>query len=311
MQKVIALVVTYNRKQNLQKVINRLFEERVDHTVIVNNASTDNTKEFLESLDREQLKVINLTENLGGAGGFYTGMKFIHEEIKDYDWVVVMDDDAYPGVGTIEYFRNSYKNGGCAYLSAVYYPSGEICEMNRPGYHPFKDMKQILNTFLFGSKGFHVNDSTYSKAKNEEVYFGSFVGYFIHRDIINSVGYPDKKWFIYGDDLDYTSRVSESGIKTYFDPKLEFVHDCMTLHGQKQIYSPLWKAYFTYRNGLMIYKKLSGVIYPVVFLMKISKWFLHVRLYKDKKAYLKITFKAIKDGLLGDRSCKPSDLYLK
>ena len=79
MNKIVAVVVTYNRLQKLQKCIGRLLvsQEACD-VIVVNNASTDGTAEWLESVSGEGVTVLNSETNIGGAGGFEYNKKLIH-----------------------------------------------------------------------------------------------------------------------------------------------------------------------------------------------------------------------------------------
>ena len=98
---ITSIIVTYNRKEELLRCINAVKNQTVKCTsiLIVNNASTDGTKEILSS-DNE-LIVFNLEKNLGGSGGFYNGLKLAHENLKsDYYWL--MDDDGYPSEKCLE-----------------------------------------------------------------------------------------------------------------------------------------------------------------------------------------------------------------
>ncbi len=45
-------------------------------------------------------------ENLGGAGGFYTGMKYMYDN--GYEWLVMMDDDGIPDKNEIKNLIQSY-----------------------------------------------------------------------------------------------------------------------------------------------------------------------------------------------------------
>ena len=69
MENILAVVVTYNRINDLKLCINSLRNQtyRDFDILIVDNGSTDGTKEFVDSL--EDIIVIH-QDNLGGAGGF-------------------------------------------------------------------------------------------------------------------------------------------------------------------------------------------------------------------------------------------------
>ena len=90
MKRVGIVVVTYNRLALLKEAIDSLRNQTYLNRdiVVVNNGSTDGTLEWLNS--QKDLIVIT-QQNLGGAGGFFTGMKYVAEH--DYDYCWIMDDD--------------------------------------------------------------------------------------------------------------------------------------------------------------------------------------------------------------------------
>ena len=97
--KIFAVVVTYNRLALLKKVIDLLKRQtrQLDSIVIVNNGSTDGTKEWLEQ--EKNITLINQS-NSGGAGGFETGVKYAYEN--EADWIWMMDDDVFPNIDCLE-----------------------------------------------------------------------------------------------------------------------------------------------------------------------------------------------------------------
>ena len=89
-KKVGIVVVTYNRYELLKEVIDALRQQTYQdfQIIVVNNGSTDGTSNWL-SLQED---IITITQrNVGGAGGFYTGMKFVAENGYEFCWI--MDDD--------------------------------------------------------------------------------------------------------------------------------------------------------------------------------------------------------------------------
>jgi len=305
MTKLVTLIVTYNRVDKLKLAIKKWLETDITKVIIVDNASTDGTKNYLRKISTRDKRVIPLflKENLGGAGGFYEGIKYAINNC-NFDWVVLQDDDAYPDPSAIRYFLFE-KNLTTAdvYMSAVFYPSGNISLMNMPGYLPFKNLRQTLKTILFGSRGFHIKEDLYYQDKEVPVDFASFVGLFIKKEVIKVVSLPRKDFFLYGDDLEYTIRITKAGFRINFDPKLRFIHDCETLsYGRHKIYKPLWKAYFTYRNSLILYRNLYSKFFPAIFTAKFLLWCKNGLFYSQKKKYFKLLFDSIIDGLRADTS---------
>jgi rhamnopyranosyl-N-acetylglucosaminyl-diphospho-decaprenol beta-1,3/1,4-galactofuranosyltransferase len=302
-QKIAAVTVTYNRLTRLRVTLEHTLAEELDYIVIVNNNSTDGTAVWLDSLTDCRVHVLHLPENSGGAGGFHEGFKYVNENL-DVDWLVCFDDDAWPAKGAIRKFRQLKLSGKVGAVTArVNLPSGEVSGMNRPGYSPFRSFSSFLRTASRGSKGFHITDDEYKAGNMVPVDWCSFVGCFIRCSIISErLGYPQKELFLYGDDVMYTLSITEKGYLLLFVSDIVFYHDCETIDKNKKIYTPLWKAYYTYRNGLLMYRAISGVLYPLIALMKIMLWLSYLPCYVEKRRYLSLVFYAVKDGLFNDLS---------
>lgn len=96
--RVVALVVTYNRKELLVECLRALLNQwqRLQKILVIDNASTDGTAELLAEtglLAEHLILYRRLPQNLGGAGGFETGMRLAYDEL-EWDWIWLMDDDA-------------------------------------------------------------------------------------------------------------------------------------------------------------------------------------------------------------------------
>jgi len=66
-KKVIAVVVTYNRKELLKECINALLQQDYDNCdiLVVDNASTDGTKEFIaDELQNKSNEISDIIDNL-------------------------------------------------------------------------------------------------------------------------------------------------------------------------------------------------------------------------------------------------------
>ncbi|MGY0244495.1 glycosyltransferase, partial [Limosilactobacillus fermentum] len=72
MNKICAIVVTYNRKILLKQSLQALLDQTVTDfdILVVDNASTDNTREYIDDLlQEERIDYVNTGANLGGSGG--------------------------------------------------------------------------------------------------------------------------------------------------------------------------------------------------------------------------------------------------
>ncbi|MEB4615401.1 glycosyltransferase, partial [Leucobacter sp. M11] len=100
MTRVTAVIVAYNREELLRETLAGLAAQRraVDEIIVVDNASSDQSASVVREVAPEA-RLISLTENTGGAGGFAVGMAAAlgSTAAEDPDWVWVMDDDTVPG----------------------------------------------------------------------------------------------------------------------------------------------------------------------------------------------------------------------
>ena len=192
--KVAAVVVTYNRLELLKECIEALRNQTYENLdlVIVNNGSTDGTGEWLAT--QKDLIVIT-QENLGGAGGFNTGMRYAAEH--DYDYCWVMDDDVICDRDTLSEMFNAasaIKEDWGFLCSSVVDKNGNPC--NTP---------LILNW----SRNKYPDWPRYLKYGMVEVMNATFVSVFVPTENIRKYGLPIKDFFIWGDDTEFTDRMSK------------------------------------------------------------------------------------------------------
>ena len=299
---IVAVIVTFNRIEALKLTMEKTFDQPFHKIIVVNNVSTDGTGEWLDSLNENRLIIIHSEKNQGGAGGFHQGFRYAAEQLSEADWLLCYDDDAYPEPGVLDNFQAMEipsDVGGVA--GAVYLPDGQISEMNRPSKNPFWHLNEFFSAAFGGRQGFHVNDDDYNLKAPMEIDASSFVGFFLRLSLIREgpIGLPRSELFIYADDIIYVLEMRKAGFRHLFLPTLEFYHDCQTLIEQRDIYHPLWKVYYVFRNRLEMYRIASGMLYPLILLIKIPKCFWTAWFYPkgERKQFLKITAKAVWDGV--------------
>ena len=301
--RLVAVVVTHDRLEQLELTVARLLEAKpaeLHGVVVVDNASSDGTADWLTTVTDTRLSVIHLPQNRGGAGGFAAGIGAATDRFAP-DWVVVMDDDARPHPGAIAAFHAAPRDVATAYAAAVRLPDGTISEMNRPGLNPFRRPRALMRALTGqGRAGYHLPDAAFT-APPQPVDMGSFVGLFLPKEAIRRVGLPDAGLFLYGDDVIYCLGLRKAGIDILFDPSVTFEHECSTFQSgpDRRVITPLWKVYYFARNRLIMYRAAAG---PVLFWLFapaiLARWWLGARAYGDQApVYRRILARGIADGL--------------
>lgn len=247
MKSVAIIVVTYNRlnllKECIQSLKNQTYDDR--DIIVINNGSTDGTKEWLDGQD----DIITITQqNFGGAGGFYTGLKYSCENEYDYSWI--MDDDVIANPNALmELMKNSNLSKGFL-CSKVIDLENMVCNV------PAIDFQKISNGELCWPE------------KCEKglirVKTATFVSVLFPNKTVRELGLPLKEYFIWGDDLEYTRRISKK-YPCYFCINSIVVHKRVmsgTLNLLKETNpNRIKNFYFAYRNGIANAKQESTKLY--------------------------------------------------
>jgi rhamnopyranosyl-N-acetylglucosaminyl-diphospho-decaprenol beta-1,3/1,4-galactofuranosyltransferase len=250
--KIAAIIVTYNRKQLLIECLDKIIYQtkKCDRIFIVDNASTDGTKNFLREkgyLDNPTIEYICLSENTGGAGGFYEGMKRAYEA--NYDWLWLMDDDGYPAPNCLEKLLISQDN-----LDII---GSTVVQPNNPS--------QLTWTLLvFDEKGYF--DTRYRVRKYEDLklrssddlyhnYAALFNAVLIHRNLIEQIGLVQKELFIRGDEFEYFLRARKA------NAKIATRIDAFYYHPYQAVNFNRVKYFYAFRNSFYNYIKYNNITY--------------------------------------------------
>ena len=319
---ICAVVVTYNRKKLLIECLKSLLKQTkpVQGIYLIDNASTDGTpkllleKRYIKELppqnltkpwekefeiknliDRQVVKLhyVRMHENTGGAGGFHEGVKRAYK--KGYDWLWLMDDDIKPTPFCLEELLNHKK---------LIYKETKILPVALTGPRFFLDGKfvnrdikrfNLFNPFLnfFGN-----NVSKVSKKDLAKQYFkiegASFEGLLINAQIIKKIGFPDKRFFIFGDDTDYCLRLVQYG-DIYYIPQTKFIRMSI-LKNEKKVYK--WKDYYKIRNLFYLKLKYSSLFIKIIRIpYELLKLIVGKIIKKDVKSIL-VILKAFRDALI-------------
>ena len=232
MKKITAVIVTYNRlallKECLQAVQSQTYA--VSAVVIINNASTDGTREYLDTLSDKTILIKDCEKNMGGAWGFAEGIATAARQDADAVWI--MDDDTVPTADALRHLVEAWQehpDAGFTY-SRVEWTDGTEHKMNIPGYagHDEGAQHRILRS-------------------------ASFVSLFVPCAIVREVGLPYRDFFIWVDDAEYTSRIFKAGHKGYQVNESIVLHKTAANYGasiKNATPDAAWKFYYYMRNGM-------------------------------------------------------------
>jgi len=212
--KVTAVVVTFNRSRLVAECLDALLAQTVPVStiVLVDNASTDGTAEFLRSsgrLSAPGVRLERLTVNGGGAGGFARGVAVGRET--DCDWLWLMDDDATPQPETLATLldsRAATDPRSVCVCPAVQSPDGKL---------------QVTHRGHFHHRPRPLSRAAYVSCEPVALDFTSFVGPLIRAEVARRIEPPLARFFIWCEDYEYCFRLREHG-DIILEPASVIVH---------------------------------------------------------------------------------------
>lgn len=245
-QSVVALVVTFNRKAYLEKVLDSLANQSypIEKIIIVDNNSADGTADLVAEVKLKcpEIEYYNTGANLGGAGGFHFGFQKIMD--LSYDFLWLMDDDLLPendclnnlivnGTGDIRQPLRFNLDGSCAELSPIKF-----------------DLK---SRFIIRPKRLSVKDVVDSNTlKNIDIEGIPFEGPLITKQVVDHIGVPNPDFFIFYDDIDYSIRARKEGFRIKCVPAARATRLLVNVQSDDL---NTWKGYFMLRNLFYILRE--------------------------------------------------------
>jgi len=210
---VCAVVVTYNRRELLRRCLAALAQQRraPDRILVVDNASTDGTREMVQQ-EFASTELLALAVNEGGAGGFHEGIKRAHAD--GAEWIWLMDDDTIPEPDALAELldardRLDHDHAPTILASRVIWRDGTMHPMNMPIFER-RRMERVIAGAEHGVM---------------PIRGATFVSLLVHRGAVDRYELPFKHFFLWADDIEYTSRVVLGGDGAYFVPTSVAVHD--------------------------------------------------------------------------------------
>lgn len=200
MNKVFAVVLTYNRKDLLKRSLDAIYAQtqRCDGVIVVDNASSDGTEAMLLEACYPDLQLYVLSNNIGASGGFSAGFRLAFQAGADFVWM--MDDDVIAAPDALQRL----------------FEADELLESKSTEW-------AFLLSTAFTENGLITNSPSVDNRRNQIDYEtwpltlehgilpvrrATFVSILVPRATLEKYGLPIASMFIWGEDTEFTLRVT-------------------------------------------------------------------------------------------------------
>lgn len=247
MKQIGIVICNYNKKNDALACIRSILESKFqDYDIyVVDNASTDGSAEAIRNAYGEQVTLLVNQENLGGSGGFNTGLRAAFQ--KGYPYLMCVDNDALldeNAVGNLLAFLQEHPETGIA--------AAKIYHREAPDYVQQFGQKIDFENFC--------TDVTYLNAYEdgsmpEYVYTDAVAAcaLMIRWSVIEKIGFMPEENFLYWDDTEWCYLCNRAGWK------VASVGNAMALHamGAKKELENTFPTYYAWRNWLRFFMRYT------------------------------------------------------
>ena len=252
---VQAIIVTWNKKEDVLRLLSQLkdidYPEDKLLLLVVDNNSTDGTVQAIES-DYPSVKLIKHAENLGGAGGFNSGMRWAIENSPGAEYLWLLDNDIQVDSNALSALVAAMTaNPGAAICGSRIMNLENRNELIEAGafidYH-FGDIicnRPDKKTFGDSSKVFKV----------DYVAACSLLARVSH---VKKMGIWREEFFIYWDDMEWGMRFNRAGYDVLASTASIVYHPSWVQRATD--YSAVWRNYYRTRNALWVFNNYCGDI---------------------------------------------------
>lgn len=248
MKKIAAVICNYNKKEYAAECIQSVMESVFTDLdiLVVDNASSDGSAEYIRERFTDRVKLFVNEENLGGSGGFNTGIRYALEQGYEYVWCldndVLVDENA---VGKLYAFMESHPEVGMT--------GSKVYHMENPDYVQQFGIDIIWDEYCCEAK-YHgrLEDGTMPDVVYSDAVAACSV--LVRTSVIRKIGMLPEENFLYWDDTEWGYRCNLAGYKVASLGSSKVLHSM----GAKKESVNTFPLYYAWRNWIRFFMKYTG-----------------------------------------------------
>lgn len=247
MKEIGIVICNYNKSAYVVKCIETVLASDYQNfdIYVVDNASTDNSVEAIKKNYKDIVTVLENKENLGGSGGFNTGIRKVLEG--DYKYVYCLDNDVQitpNAIGALHDFLENNPKVGMV--------GSKVNHLQMPNY--VQQMGLKIRFDCFSAETLYA-DCLDSVEIPEIVYCDTVAAcsVMLPVKVIREVGMMPEDNFIYWDDMEWGYLVSQAGYQVAAIGASKVYHEMSANMRRENTFS----TYYLWRNQLHFFMKYT------------------------------------------------------
>lgn len=210
------IIPTYNGSSHLPNLLRSIEKQSFQsfNCFVIDDNSSDNTVDILGE-DFSWVHVIKQSENMGPSHN-----RNVAIQAGDSPYIVIFDDDTY--LDDTEWLERAI-----IFMEANH-DVGQLAAMIVNGFEPeiILDCGIVQNWYLFGGTFYNIRvDDTQGRHEKGRVVLGACsAGTVLRRELFNTIGGFDAKYYYPVEDTDLSLRIHVAGYKVWYEPSLKVFH---------------------------------------------------------------------------------------
>jgi GT2 family glycosyltransferase len=189
------VILSYNRLADLQLTVQSLISDLSPdiELIVVDNASTDGSREFLQNINFERPELITILRDSNGGppAGRNAGLR-----VSQGKYIVCLDDDAFmpfADIRKVPYYFSKHTNAGILAFKVCHSKTGKL-------QNDYGDSIVAIGNF-------------------------HGAGFAVRQDLFGKIGYLDELCTFGAEEFDFSLRCHAAGFQTLFVPELVVKHN--------------------------------------------------------------------------------------
>lgn len=246
--KLSVIIVNYNVRYYIEQCINSVERATADierEIFVVDNHSQDGSVEYLRKHYGSRIRLIESNHNLGFARANNQAIKQSKGE-----YVLLLNPDTFVGEESIRKvlkFMDEHPKAGASGVM-MHNSDGTIARESRRGLPtPFVALLKMCGF----SRRYYLSQLSWEKPEMIEVISGAF--FMVRRKVLDEIGFLDKDFFMYGEDIDLSYRILKAGYENWYVPA-----NILHYKGESTQKSSFGYVHVFYQAMLIFFRKHYG-----------------------------------------------------